>query len=108
MFELSFAAFWHLPFVVVCWFLAKSYDNFLFALSTCSSILQSSITFSLAGLAPSNVSFLHQLDVLCHRVLTTLADSKPGKEYEDRAYNTSLLLRKLACQHPMLLLRYVG
>jgi len=46
-----------------------------------------------------------QLDVLCHRLLTTLADSKPGKEYEDRAYNTSLLLRKLACQHPMLLLR---
>jgi len=48
-----------------------------------------------------------QLDVLCHRVLTTLADSKPGKEYEDRAYNTSLLLKKLACQHPMLLLRHL-
>jgi len=48
-----------------------------------------------------------QLDVLCHRLLTTLADSKPGKEYEDRAYNTSLLLRKLACQHPMLLLRHL-
>lgn len=48
-----------------------------------------------------------QLDVMCHRVLTCLADSKPGKEYEDRAYNTSLLLKKLACQHPMLLLRHL-
>lgn len=48
-----------------------------------------------------------QLDSLCHRVLTTLADSKPGKEYEDRAYNTGLLLKKLACQHPMLLLRHL-
>ena len=48
-----------------------------------------------------------QLDVLCHRVLSCLAESKPGKEYEDRAYNSSLLLKKLACEHPMLLLRYI-
>nr|XP_058960995.1 integrator complex subunit 1-like isoform X3 [Pocillopora verrucosa] len=48
-----------------------------------------------------------QLDVLCHRVLSSLAESKPGKEYEDRAYNSSLLLKKLACEHPMLLLRHL-
>lgn len=40
-------------------------------------------------------------------MLSSLAESKPGKEYEDRAYNSSLLLKKLACEHPMLLLRYI-
>ncbi|EDO38541.1 predicted protein [Nematostella vectensis] len=48
-----------------------------------------------------------QLDVMCHRVLTTLADCRPGREYEDKANNASLLCRKIAATHPMLLLRHL-
>ncbi|XP_031573151.1 integrator complex subunit 1-like [Actinia tenebrosa] len=48
-----------------------------------------------------------QLDALCHRVLTILADCKPGREYEESANSSSLLCRSIAATHPMLLLRHL-
>ncbi|KAK2152727.1 hypothetical protein LSH36_320g00001 [Paralvinella palmiformis] len=46
-----------------------------------------------------------QLDVLTHRIISTLGSACPGKNSENKMYDASIACRKLASQHPLLVLR---
>ena len=47
-----------------------------------------------------------QLDVLTHRLINALNNPAAGKKYECRMYDANIACRKLAVQHPTLMLRY--
>ena len=47
-----------------------------------------------------------QLDVDTHLILSALNSAAHGKKVENRMFDANIACRKLASQHPMLLLRY--
>ena len=47
-----------------------------------------------------------QLDTLSHHLINTLNNPAAGKRYECRMYDANIACRKLAAEHPMLILRY--
>ena len=49
--------------------------------------------------------FVFQLDCISHRLLTNLGTTGPGKANENRMYDANIACRKLAAEHPLLLLR---
>ena len=46
------------------------------------------------------------LDSTTHRLLTALSNAKPGKNAEQTMADADMACRKLASQHPVLVLRY--
>ncbi|ESO87352.1 hypothetical protein LOTGIDRAFT_107278 [Lottia gigantea] len=46
-----------------------------------------------------------QLDVISHRLITALGEAKAGKMAESKMYDANIACRKLASEHPLLILR---
>ena len=51
--------------------------------------------------------FFSQLDIVTHRVLTTLSNTGAGKAKGSKLYDANIACRKLASEHPLLVLRSV-
>ncbi|KAK3090472.1 hypothetical protein FSP39_012133, partial [Pinctada imbricata] len=61
-----------------------------------------------SGILPASQlsrSSLTKVDVMSHRLLTSLGQAGHGKRAEDRMYDANIACRKLASQHPLLMLR---
>ncbi|XP_056018068.1 integrator complex subunit 1-like isoform X2 [Ostrea edulis] len=50
-------------------------------------------------------STITQVDIVSHRLLTCLGQAGNGKTAEDKMYDANIACRKLASQHPLLMLR---
>ncbi|XP_061168184.1 integrator complex subunit 1-like [Saccostrea echinata] len=50
-------------------------------------------------------SMITQVDIVSHRLLTCLGQAGNGKTAEDKMYDANIACRKLASQHPLLMLR---
>jgi len=47
------------------------------------------------------------MDVVSHRIVAALGSAAPGKAVEDKMRDANVACRKLASEHPLLLLRLV-
>ena len=50
---------------------------------------------------------MFQLDVLSHRMLVTLGTTGPSKALENKMHDANIACRKLAAEHPIIMLRLV-
>jgi len=46
-----------------------------------------------------------QMDVVTHRLVTALGSAAPGKAIEDKMRDANVACRKLASEHPLIILR---
>ena len=46
-----------------------------------------------------------QLDSISHQLLSSLSATVPGKQCESRMYDANIACRRLAAEHPILMLR---
>ena len=52
--------------------------------------------------------FTFQLDTISHTLLTSLGNSGPNKQSEDRMLDANIACRKMAIEHPLLILRFIS
>ena len=45
------------------------------------------------------------MNIVSHRIVTTLGSAAPGKAVEDKMRDANVACRKLASEHPLLILR---
>jgi len=46
-----------------------------------------------------------QMDVVSHRIVSALGSAAPGKVVEDKMRDANVVCRKLASEHPLIILR---